>query len=299
MKPQEIEISIGLIKINSSYVCLKRKSLPYINFIEFPGGKKNQDESISACLTREIKEELNISLKKYKYIGFIKHLYKDVVIKINIFKIFKYHGEISSNENRDIIFYKENSSHELLPTHMKILNTLNIPRLLKIVNINNILDYRNIDLSIYKYIRLRDISYQVYVKTIKDILKATNFSGEIIIDYPYNESWQTKFHGIHFTSSNIKQYDRENYDSNYIYSASCHTAEDIDECNQRFFDFILLSPLHEMHGKHRTLGWPKFSELSLQSYNPTLALGGLSSLGCDYIECIQNHGFGLAGIRNI
>ena len=40
MSLKKVEISIGLIKLNSSFVCLKRTSQPYKNFIEFPGGKK-------------------------------------------------------------------------------------------------------------------------------------------------------------------------------------------------------------------------------------------------------------------
>ena len=41
MSYKRIEISIGLIKSKSSYICLKRSEQPYKNFIEFPGGKKN------------------------------------------------------------------------------------------------------------------------------------------------------------------------------------------------------------------------------------------------------------------
>ena len=81
MKTQEIEISIGLIKINSSYICLKRNLSPYKNFIEFPGGKRRPDECVTSCLIREIKEELNISVKKYKYIG----LYS-IILKYKWFK---------------------------------------------------------------------------------------------------------------------------------------------------------------------------------------------------------------------
>ena len=40
MNPEIIEISIGLIQINSSYVCLKRNQEEYKDYIEFPGGKK-------------------------------------------------------------------------------------------------------------------------------------------------------------------------------------------------------------------------------------------------------------------
>ena len=299
MTTQEIEISVGIIKENSSYLCIKRNTSPYKGFIEFPGGKKHSNESSTACLVREIKEELNISLKKFKYIGFIKHLYGDRLIKINIFKIFKYVGILSSNENRDIVYYKKNSSHKLLPTHSRIINTLQTPKLIKIIHKDNIMSTNNLDLSTCMYLRLRGISYDTYKDALKNKLECSNFSGKIIVDYPYSESWQTKKYGIHYTSNNIQEFNPINRDKNIMYSASCHTANEINECNQRLFDFILLSPLLESHNKYNILGWSKFSTLCLSSFSPTLALGGLSSSGRDFTECIKNYGFGIAGIRNI
>ncbi len=299
MKTQEIEISIGIIKINSSYVCIKRDVTPYKDFIEFPGGKRKNNESISSCLIREIKEELNILITKYKYIGFIKHLYNDVLIKINIFKIFRYEGQILSIESRDIIHYKDDSNCKVLPTHHRILNILRTPKILKIINIDNILNNTIQDLSIYKYLRLRNISYEQYKRIGKDKLKSLNFSGKLIIDYPHSESWLESFYGIHYNSSNIENFNNERASSDYIHSASCHTASDINKCNQKTFDYILLSPLHITHNEYNVLGWQKFSKLCLSSYSPTLALGGLSSHGLDYNDCMKNYGFGIAGIGNI
>ena len=56
MRLKKVEISIGLIKLKSSLVCLKRTSQPYKNFIEFPGGKKKNNETATQSLIREIKD---------------------------------------------------------------------------------------------------------------------------------------------------------------------------------------------------------------------------------------------------
>ena len=96
MNTNEIEISIALIRHNSKYICLKRNKNPYINFIEFPGGKSKPLETPELCLEREIYEELGIKVKKYMYIGSIKHLYDNLLIKINIFKIFRFIGNFYS-----------------------------------------------------------------------------------------------------------------------------------------------------------------------------------------------------------
>ena len=89
MYTKKISISVALIQDGSSYICLQRKNKLYNNYIEFPGGKLLSGETESNCLIREIKEELDINVTKFKFIGVIKHLYDDLLIKINVFKIFK------------------------------------------------------------------------------------------------------------------------------------------------------------------------------------------------------------------
>ena len=104
MNPEIIEISIGLIQINSSYVCLKRNQEEYKDYIEFPGGKKKSNETSSQCLIRELKEELDIDIKKFKLITSIKHNYINKLIIINVYKIHKYSGTIKSRGKGHNIF---------------------------------------------------------------------------------------------------------------------------------------------------------------------------------------------------
>ena len=96
MNLKNVEISIGLLSTNSSYLCLRRKKKPFYNYIEFPGGKKRTNETSIQCLKRELKEELNIEVLKFKYLSTIKHCYDDVLIIINVFTIFRYKGNIKS-----------------------------------------------------------------------------------------------------------------------------------------------------------------------------------------------------------
>jgi 8-oxo-dGTP diphosphatase len=84
MSSNEIEISIALIRDKSTYICLQRNKTPYRHSIEFPGGKCKQSETPELCLEREVYEELGIKLTKYMYLGSIKHLYDNLLIKINI-----------------------------------------------------------------------------------------------------------------------------------------------------------------------------------------------------------------------
>ena len=206
MSLKKVEISIGLIKLKSSFVCLKRTSQPYKNFIEFPGGKKKNNETAIQCLKREIKEELNIKIDKSKFIATIKHLYDDVLIIINIFNIHRYTGQITSNENRDIILFDAKCKLATLPTHDRILSLLKLPKLLKIITPDNLDDTTFENINLYKYIRLRDISYNTYNSSILSKLEKYHFKGGLIIDYPYNKDWADKYSGVHFKSCYLEKF---------------------------------------------------------------------------------------------
>lgn len=296
---QEIEISIGLIKLKSSFVCLKRIEQPYKNFIEFPGGKKKNNETPKQCLIREIKEELNINIEKSKFITKIKHLYGDILITINIFNIYRYSGKISSNENREIILHNAKSDLDTLPTHYRILRVLKLPKLLKIITPDNLDDTSFKNINLYKYLRLRDISYHTYSSSVSPKLEKFHFKGNLIIDYPYNKEWDNKYDGIHYKSCYLEKFVNRGECEQCLYSASCHNLNDIRISNKKMFDFILVSPILKPHDMFKPMGWDKFNMLSRESYLPTYALGGISSRGSDLTSCVNNYGFGLAGITAI
>tara|TARA_B100001564_G_C20539529_1_gene623715 strand:+ start:66 stop:965 length:900 start_codon:yes stop_codon:yes gene_type:complete len=299
MSLNKIVISIGLIKDGSSYLCLRREKEPFKNYIEFPGGKLKKGESTSSCLLRELAEELDIKIKKFKYIGTIKHPYTESLIVINVFKIFKYSGSIQPIEGHKIAYYNSQSNDNLLPTHNRILNLLKLPRFLKILTISEFESANELNLSLYSSVRLRGISYSYYKKNIETKFISQGYKGSIIIDYPYNLDWSGHYDGVHFTSNNICESKFCTNNPNYTYSASCHNLEDIEKSNYTLFDFILLSPVLQTHTKYPALNWQNFSKLSEISYVPTYALGGVSSNSNDFKKSIQNNGFGIAGIRKI
>jgi 8-oxo-dGTP diphosphatase len=296
---KNITISVALIQNRSSYICLRRNNKAYKDYIEFPGGKLINEETPSICLVREIKEELNITLKKYKLVGTLKHIYNDLLVVINVFKVFKYEGDIYSNEGRDIVNYDMKHNHKILPTHNRILKLLKLPRVLKIATVNDFNEKKNFNATYYTSLRLRDINYNFYKNNIRNMLIAQKYSGNIIIDYPYNLDWEEHYHGVHFTSSYLNQFDENKKESFITYSASCHTLTDIELCNTKLFDFILLSPVLRSHNNYPSLNWSEYSKLSNHAYMPTYALGGLSSINDDFEQCIKNNGFGIAGISKI
>ena len=146
---------------------------------------------------------------------------------------------------------------------------------------------------------MRDIPYNIYISSISSKLEKYRFKGNLIIDYPYNKDWADKYSGVHFKSCYIEKFTDQDRRNKYLYSASCHTLDDIEISNNKLFDFIMISPILRQHDNFKAIGWDNFNILSKESYLPTYALGGVSSKGSDLASCIYNNGFGLAGISSI
>ena len=296
MGVNEIEISIALIRDKSKYICLQRNKTPYKDSIEFPGGKCKQLETPELCLEREIYEELGIKVKKYIYLGSIKHLYDNLLIKINIFKIFRFIGTIYSKENQKIIKYSEDQSIDMLPTHRRILRLLNLPRTLKILTVDDFEKDQYVNYSRYGAIRLRVINYKYFSKNIKNVLISQKYTGKVIIDYQFSDEWLESYQGIHYSSNQIDLLDKNKYAPSITHSASCHTMDGIKSCNKMLYDFVLISPVKKTYSRYKPINWNRFATLSGESYLPTYALGGISSIGKDYKVALKNCGFGIAGI---
>lgn len=61
---------------------------------EFPGGKLEADESVVACLRRELLEEMNIEIEPYAYFATNEHDYGSVQIRLIAHKVRFIRGEI-------------------------------------------------------------------------------------------------------------------------------------------------------------------------------------------------------------
>lgn len=71
-----IRVTCAIIVKNQGVLCAQRsKNMPHPLLWEFPGGKIEAGESATACIIREIKEELNLEIKIFKKLESHFHTY--------------------------------------------------------------------------------------------------------------------------------------------------------------------------------------------------------------------------------
>ena len=100
---KEIEVCAAVI-INDKKILLTQRGYgEYKDKWEFPGGKIEKDENKEEAIKREIKEELDASIKVDNFLCKVEYDYTTFYLKMNVFCV--------SLENEHIIF-KEHESYK-------------------------------------------------------------------------------------------------------------------------------------------------------------------------------------------
>ena len=87
-----IHVAVGVILNDRDEVLVayRSKNKDQGGLWEFPGGKKEKDETIESALEREFLEEIGIQLESYSPMLKIKHDYKEYSVILDVWMITEY-----------------------------------------------------------------------------------------------------------------------------------------------------------------------------------------------------------------
>lgn len=93
---QAIEVSAGLVFYKGKLLITKRRAKDHLGGLwEFPGGKRECDESDEECLRRELREELGIEVEVGELLESIRHNYPEKSVHLKFFRCRLLKGEPS------------------------------------------------------------------------------------------------------------------------------------------------------------------------------------------------------------
>lgn len=96
MNQNVIEVSAGLVFRDGKLLITQRRSQDHLGGLwEFPGGKRECNESDEACLRRELMEELGIEVEVGELIESIQHDYPEKSVHLKFFRCTLRNGEPS------------------------------------------------------------------------------------------------------------------------------------------------------------------------------------------------------------
>ncbi|MFT6776817.1 MAG: 8-oxo-dGTP diphosphatase [Paraglaciecola sp.] len=96
-----VEVAVGVIKRgNKIYISKRADDLHQGGKWEFPGGKRETNESIEQTLARELSEEIGIQVTKQSPLMLIKHDYGDKKVRLDVRLVESFEGEASHQEGQ-------------------------------------------------------------------------------------------------------------------------------------------------------------------------------------------------------
>jgi mutator protein MutT len=86
MNPKRIEVSAALIFREGRLLVTQRHAKSHLGGLwEFPGGKREADETFEQCLIREIREELGVEISVGELFAEISHDYSEKSVHLKFF----------------------------------------------------------------------------------------------------------------------------------------------------------------------------------------------------------------------
>lgn len=307
---QQVHVAVGIIcnADNQVLVSLRPDHVHQGGLWEFPGGKVETGESVEAALTRELQEELGIQPLAFNVFNSLHHRYADKRVLLDIFRVTEFSGTPHGREGQLVKWLDVNElSPEMFPAaNASIIRALQLPEAFMITGQFEDNDdfLQRLQASLENGIRLVQLrAKHLSSEQTRSLASAAQalckrYQARLLVNMSPDEFDTAIADGLHLTSQQLYALSQRPFDHNCLLSASCHTAEDLEQARRIGADFVLLSPVKETrsHPGVAGIGWSAFSEMIENVNVPVYALGGMSS---DDINIAKQHGAqGVAAISS-
>jgi 8-oxo-dGTP diphosphatase len=307
IKTHPVHVAVGVIKNQKGEILISKrhKKVHQGNLWEFPGGKVEAGENIQQALSRELKEELNISVQQASPLIKINHQYSDLAVCLNVWLVDEFSGEVKACEGQPIqwVIIDSLRSYDFPAANLPIISAASLPRCYAILNGNTLKSLQQ-DLSKVLANEIKLIQLRAKSLSENDLKAFLNLAiplckkneAALLINSDVINVSQFAIDGLHLTSAHLTTLIKKPDGLRWV-SASCHTLQDLQLAEQHQLDFTILGPVlpTQTHPDTIPLGWEKFAQMVDRVNIPVYALGGLEMK--DLETACHSGGQGISGIR--
>jgi len=301
-----LHVAVGVIKDDDGniLISLRHDAAHQGGLWEFPGGKIESGESVEQALTRELKEELDISVHELSPLIQIKHHYSDLNVLLDVWTVSCFSGKAIGCEGQQIkwVHPEQLTDYSFPEANSPIMTAARLPAEYAILNAGNTADL----LTDLKQLLAKDIKLiQARIKSltateaahfIKQALPLCKAKGaRLLINSAVENARQLKVDGLHLTSTDLLALQRRPGGYAWV-SASCHNLQQLKQAEKVGVDFVVLSPVlaTKTHPDAEPLGWDAFQSFTGEVNIPVYALGGMQKTDCQKARSLGAQG--IAGI---
>ena len=127
LSKKQITVTAAIIWQDGKVLITRRPEGVHLEGLwEFPGGKKEADETLEECIAREIKEELGIDVRPEKFLLAVKHEYETKIVDLNIFECTLIDGSPFPMEGQEINWVRpcDMSDYAFPPPDIEVIEFL-------------------------------------------------------------------------------------------------------------------------------------------------------------------------------
>ena len=311
-KQETIRVAVGVIENDNGEILISKRQphQHHPGLWEFPGGKIIKGESVETALSREIKEELSLSIQASRPLIQIHHCYEQYSVQLFIRKILQWTGQATGCEGQSIewIDKKGLSQKSFLEANNNIIKAVQMPEILCITpdpeqmerdqfieTVEEILQ-KGVHWIQFRAKQKNINSYKDLIITVSDLVK--QYDGKIILNTDYGDPMLEFVDGIHLSSDKIRTEKTIPFQDKLL-MVSCHSAEEIENANKINADAIVLGSVSktQSHPGMEGMGWNVFSKLIKKTNIPVYAVGGMKY--SDLHKAWENGAQGVAMISEL
>jgi 8-oxo-dGTP diphosphatase len=277
---------------------------------EFPGGKVEADEDISAALNRELHEELDIVVTLAHPLIQIPYQYPDKSVLLDVWRVVSYSGQPHGREGQDIRWVRPNEllGFDFPAANLPIVTAARLPE--KYLITGGPADQPELFIEKLRHALENGVRLvQLRAKQLSESRYCELASRAKVICYEYDATLllnrspelvtELDCDGVHLSSDQLMAISERPLDMDHWVAASCHNQVELDHACSIGVDFVVVSPVLETksHPGVTPIGWAGLQALSAQSQVPVYALGGMH---VEMIDLAHQHGAqGIAAISGL
>ncbi len=122
-----IAVTAAVIRQGDKILITRRPEGTHLEGLwEFPGGKKEPEETLEQCIEREIKEELGVEIRPEKFLLTVNHEYSSKIVDLHIFECSLIKGSPVPMEGQSMkwVFPEELSSYKFPPPDIEVIRLI-------------------------------------------------------------------------------------------------------------------------------------------------------------------------------
>jgi 8-oxo-dGTP diphosphatase len=276
---------------------------------EFPGGKVEPGEGTAAALSRELDEELGITVAAARPLIRVPYTYPDRRVLLDVWKVTAFGGEPHGREGQPLRWVAP-AGLPALPfpaANLPIVTAARLPdRYLITPDPGTASRWeaflaqleQRLDAGIrLLQLRAKTLSPGDYARLAVPVAALCRRHGASLLVSGDVQLAKRLGCGLHLPAHALATTVARPVDAGVWLSAACHDGRELQRAVALGADFVVVSPVlpTATHPEATPLGWERFQALCEASCVPVYALGGVGA--ADLGEAWLRGGQGVAGIR--